>query len=92
MAKKKITIEDLAVMVKQGFDHTVTHEEFQQEIGGIKKEMGGIKNKMGTLEEQIIRLSSEVSRLREDVHRDDPFVEDLLRRMREVEKRMGITR
>lgn len=78
MAKKKTTIEDLAVMVKRGFDQTVTKEEFRKEIKEIK--------------EQVTNLAADVSQLKEDINRDDPFVEDLLRRMRVVEKRTGVVK
>lgn len=42
--------------------------------------------------EYIRRLAADVFRLKEKTHPDNPFVEDLLHRMREVEKRVGITR
>lgn len=39
---KKITIDDLAVMIKKGFDQTVSRDEF----GDFKKEMHGFKIEM----------------------------------------------
>lgn len=93
-----MTIEDLAVMVKKGFDQTVTKEEFQKEMDLVvtkeefRKELGGIKNEIKGLKEQISSLAEDIARLKEEIHRDDPFVEDLLRRMRVVEKRMGIVK
>lgn len=83
MAKKKTTIEDLAVLIKRGFDQTATKTELREEIGGVKSELKELK-------EQIAQLAADISKLKEEVRRDDPFVEDLLRRMRIVEKRLGI--
>ena len=78
MPKKKKTIEDLAILVQKGFDQIVTKDEFRKETGDLKG--------------QIARLSVDMSRLKEEMRRDDPFVEDLLRRMRVVEKRVGVTK
>jgi len=37
MAKKNITIDQLAVMVKKGFDKTATTEHVDNKIDGLKK-------------------------------------------------------
>lgn len=107
MAKTKMTIEDLAVMVKKGFDQTVTKEEFRKELGITKeefrkelgltreefrREMKGVRGEIKELKEQIVHLAADVAQLKEEINRDDPFVEDLLRRMRVVEKRVGIVK
>jgi len=103
MPKKKTTINDLAILIKKGFDQTATKEELRplatkEELRQLvtkrefRKETGGIKEEIRELKEQILRLSGDVSQLKEEVHRDNPFVEDLLRRMRVVEKKVGITK
>lgn len=92
MSKKAMTIEDLAVLVKRGFDHTASKEELNDFKREVRKEFGGIKSEIKELREHILHLAADISRLKEDMNRDDPFVEDLLHRMREVEKRVGITR
>ncbi|MEK7477795.1 MAG: hypothetical protein AAB645_00295 [Patescibacteria group bacterium] len=51
MVKKKVTIEDLAMMVKNGFDHTASKEElgeFRQEANErfkkVDTQLGRIEN------------------------------------------------
>ncbi len=74
MSKKSMTIEDLAILVKKGFDHTVSKEEFRQELDGVReefrKELGGIKTEIKELREHILRLAADISRLKEDMNRD----------------------
>lgn len=85
MPKKKTTIEDLAILVKRGFDQIATKDELHKEIGGVKGELKDLK-------EHVMRLSLDVSKLKEEARRDDPYVDDLLRRMRVVEKRVGVVK
>ena len=40
--KNRITIDDLATMVANGFKHTVTKNDFRE----LKKEVEGVKNQL----------------------------------------------
>ncbi len=43
MTKKGITIDQLAVMIKKGFDKTATVEHVSNEINGLSSEINGLK-------------------------------------------------
>jgi len=45
--KKNITIDDLARMVKEGFDDT------GERIGGVEERIGGVEERIGGVEERI---------------------------------------
>lgn len=51
--KEKITLDDLAVMVKRGFDETATRSELKEIESNLKKE--------------ILRLEKEIEELRKDI-------------------------
>lgn len=48
---RKMTIEDLAVMVKAGFDETATKEDLR----GVKTDINGMKDGMRQMEERLTR-------------------------------------
>ena len=55
-AKKKITLEDLAVMVQRGFSDTVSKTEFgnlKTEFGGLKTEFTRLKGEFGTFRQEV---------------------------------------
>ena len=53
--KKQITIDDLAVMVAEGFEHV------ENEIGGLKQDVGSLKQDVGEMNHQMQALNSNVN-------------------------------
>lgn len=76
--KRKTTIDDLAVMIKRGFDDTVTKADLQ----AVKKE----------LKEDISRLEREIAELRDDVSRLTPLPAGIERRLDRVEDDMRLVK
>lgn len=74
MANKKITIEDLATMIHNGFENTVTKEQFF----GLEDEVKVIKNEV-----KIIRKHQIVH----TIYRDE--FEKLEDRVKELENMLG---
>ena len=67
-ANKKITMDDLAAMVKLGFDETgEKFEEIKDEISGIKTEIGGLKTEIGGLKTEAGGLKKEMGGLKTKV-------------------------
>ncbi len=56
-----MTIDDLAVMVSQGFEHV------GEEIGGIKQEIGGIKQEIGGIKQEIGGMKQEIGGIKQDI-------------------------
>lgn len=68
MIKKSITIDQLAVMIKKGFDKTATIEHVSNEINGLKKWTEGRFDKIEKVilddhKERIVKLESKVTYL-----------------------------
>jgi phage-related minor tail protein len=90
MPKKEITIEDLAKMVKTGFDET------QKDIGSMRNEMKDVRNGMKDVRNEMkngfkrvnARLDIIEGDIRDFVSRDE--YEDLLSRIKLVEKTLGL--
>ena len=63
MTDKKITIEDLAVMVKNGFDKTSTKEQFdglEKRVGNIEKDVKSIKDTLESVVGRSDKLETRV--------------------------------
>lgn len=80
---KKITNEDLAGMVKRGFDET-------------GEKLGKLENRVYKIEGAIIQISDILAAMKKDIHEiktlyvyRDEF-EDLMGRVAYLEKRIGI--
>lgn len=50
MKKKNATIDDLAKMVKRGFDETAKSKEMNTRFKGVDKRFDRIENRLGKLE------------------------------------------
>lgn len=58
---KKITIDELAMMVAKGFENTATKtdvEGLKEEIKGVKKDIEGVKNQLEGTNKRIDDLAS----------------------------------
>ena len=56
MAKKKTTIDDLAIMIKKGFDNTVSKndfDEFKSEFYELKGEFHELKDTVNRIEMRV---------------------------------------
>ena len=77
MAKKQMKIEDLAVMIKKGFDSTATKAELQElrketlegfrimgdDIRDIKITLGPLVRMVAALDSEVVSLKNRVARL-----------------------------
>lgn len=68
MTKKNITIDQLAVMIKKGFDKTASVEHVSNEISGLKKWAEGRFDKIEKVilddhKERIAKLETKVTYL-----------------------------
>ena len=102
MAKKKFTIDDLAVMVKKGFDQTATKEEIHAitaRLDGLEKKVGGLDHKMDGLEQKVdagfFAVNRRIDLLHEDIS-DLPAMREelhgLRKRVERVERKVGLVR
>ena len=90
MAKKKITIDDLALMVKKGFDQTTgdlhaLEQKLDLKIDGVRQEMAdgfrGVNRRIDLLHDDI----SDLPAMREDLMEHD-------KRLNRVERKVGLAR
>ena len=58
---KKVTIDNLAVMVAKGFDG------IEKDIGELKKDIGEVKNDVGELKKDMGEVKGNVKNIRKDV-------------------------
>ncbi|GEM_PF-1760342 len=71
---KKMTIENLASMVKRGFDETAKRRDLEELKGDMNGRMGRLEEKLDNIEKLILRQHSfEIQELRKRVKR----IEDL---------------
>jgi len=53
---KKITIDDLAIIFKKGFD--AINKKIGKEIGGVKEDIGGINKEIGGIKKELIKIKA----------------------------------
>ena len=97
MSKKKFTIDDLAVMVKKGFDQTATKDDLlrlatREEVRAITTRLDGLEQKVDAgffaVNRRIDLLHEDISDLpamREELH-------GLRKRVERVERKVGLVR
>ena len=76
MAKEKMTIEDLAVMVKRGFDQTASKQdlaelrkEFHERMSNIEDDVHDIKGALGPLVHMVAAMDTDIRNLNMRVNR-----------------------
>lgn len=55
MAKKEVTIEDLAVMVKRGFNETIALTAKQKDLDLVKADVEDIKERVENIEKLLLK-------------------------------------
>lgn len=89
MARKKVTIEDLAVMVKKGFDQTANRDEVNKRFEQVDKHFVSIERRLDHVDARLSYVERDVAEIRKHfVYRDE--FEDALARIRLLEKKVGI--
>ena len=96
MVKKKTTIDDLAIMVKRGFDQTANRDEVNKRFEQVDKRFEQIDKHFVTIERRLDHVDARLSYVERDVaeirkhfvYRDE--FEDALARIRLLEKKVGI--
>ena len=86
MTKKKTTIDDLAVMVKNGFDDIGNR---MADRNSVDQRFGVVSKKLEHIDARLAYIERDVAEIRKHfVYRDE--FEDALARLRLVEKKLGI--
>ena len=70
MMKKKITIDDLARMIAEGFRQTATKAEFgelRSEVGEIKQDLREVSERVRVIESLL--TSNRIERIEDDMRR-----------------------
>jgi len=93
MTKKKTTIDDLAVMVKNGFDdignRMADRNSVDQRFDSVDQRFGVVSKKLEHIDARLAYIERDVAEIRKHfVYRDE--FEDALARLRLVEKKLGI--
>ena len=100
MTKKKTTIDDLAVMVKNGFDDIGNRmadrnsvdqrfDSVDQRFDSVDQRFGVVSKKLEHIDARLAYMERDVAEIRKHfVYRDE--FEDALARLRLVEKKLGI--
>lgn len=87
MKNKRITINDLAVMVKRGFDETAKKIDVDQRFDKIDKEIASLKAEVLSIKSDIEDLKL---RMGEMVFRFE--IKDIEKRLKKLEMKAGLIR
>jgi predicted nucleic acid-binding Zn-ribbon protein len=66
---KKITIDELAIMINKGFENTTKQirKEIKEEVGGLKEEVGGLKEEFGGLKKEVTGMKDKVEIMSKEI-------------------------
>lgn len=95
MAKKKVTIETLAAMVKRGFDQTATKTELaavREEISDIRKELSIFRAELERLGADIHDIKITLGLVARAVASQEAEIKNLQHRVIRLEKKVGLAR
>ena len=76
MVNKKVTIEDLAVMVQKGFKDTARKEEMDKRFDEVDKRFLGINQELVDLKSDVSYLKSRVEEIGRVLERHDELLEE----------------
>jgi hypothetical protein len=89
MTKTKITIDDLAHMIDEGFKTTASKEDIVEVRQEMQAMEGRLTTRLDNLDARVGRIEADVHGLRDEmVHRRE--FEDALDRVKYIEKKLGI--
>ena len=89
MAKQKMTIEDLAVMVKRGFDDTTSRMATKQDLVELRKEF---HERMSNVEDDVHDIKIALGPLVHVVAVLDTDVKNLNMRVNRLERKAGLAK
>lgn len=93
---ERMTIDDLAEMVKRGFDATATKEDVQQIATDLEQVATDLQTFRGETNVRLDHLDARVGRIEADIHELQEGVvyrhefEDMLGRVKYIERKLGI--
>ena len=92
MNKKKITIEDLAIMVQRGFQDTMKKfEETAKDVAEVKEDVAEIKVELRKIDQRLVNIESDTSYLKSRVSEIGNLeIEHLKERVVVLEKKVGV--
>ena len=86
---KEITMEQLAGMVKRGFDETARKSDVDKQFTEVKTEIKEIKNQFPPIYKELAAIGRDVAEIKRDyVYREE--FEDIMARLSLVERKLGI--
>jgi hypothetical protein len=89
MTKTKITIEDLAHMINEGFKTTASKEDIVEVRQEMQAMEGRLTTRLDNLDERVGRIEADVHGLRDEMVHKQEF-QDALDRIKYIEKKLGI--
>ena len=99
MSEKQTTIEDLAVMVKKGFEDTARKQDvvglkgditgLKEDVTGLKEDMIEVKEGLDHVDARLGRIEADINEMRGEIVYRHEF-EDALGRIKYLEKKLGI--
>ena len=89
MLKQKMTIEDLAVMVKRGFDDVTSRMATKQDLAELRKEF---HERMSIMEDDIHDIKGALGPLVHMVAAMDTEIKNLNMRVSRLERKVGIAK
>ena len=106
MTNNSVTLDDLAMMVKEGFNEVGERfDKLEKRMDGFEKRMDGFEGRMDKLEKQQYEMQTDIRSLNDGQVRLEKKVDDLIevvhgvfrvemidlkKRVVEIEKRLGI--
>lgn len=86
MAKKNVTINDLAVMVKHGFDEM--DKRFTGRLDGIGGRLDGIDQRLVNIESDVSYLKSRVGEIARTLDRHEEILEEHSEELKWIHKKI----
>ncbi|KKT41482.1 hypothetical protein A2W54_00010 [Candidatus Giovannonibacteria bacterium RIFCSPHIGHO2_02_43_13] len=90
MAKKHITLDILAGMVKRGFDELGGRmDKFDSRMDKFEARLAHIDQRISHLDARVAMIEKDVAEIRKNIVYRDEFI-DILSRLSYVERKLGI--
>jgi septal ring factor EnvC (AmiA/AmiB activator) len=89
MEKKIITIEELAIFMKDNMASKGDIKEVKEDINEVKEDIRAINMRLAHLDARVGRIEADIHELRDEVVHRHEF-DDALARIKYLEKKLGI--